>query len=461
MGWKELVGKFRKKSSKPKEAIIDRWATQLPGVDESSQRQKLVIGLDFGTAFTKVVIGEQRVHFPIPFQIGQQPSTCYLPCVVYLSPLGECSLESQQSWKRITNLKIALLDKTCNEEKKKQIIAFLALALRHVRLWLFLNKASIYANKYIDWHLNIGLPTDDYHDTNFESFYRELVQAAWLASVCEGAVSTGSAASCLDEVQQAKDHSSPHALPIPSIIHPEKIGCFPEFVAQVAGYVRSPFRRGDLHMLVDVGAGTLDVTVFNVHEHDGEDVFPIFAKAVQPLGSAYLIRHRMNSLGRKKDEIDPISPVPPDEDFAKAYGLTVERVSDIDESFRKKVRILVAGELKQVKLHRHCKSIHWKIGVPSFLCGGGSNVPLYREVLRVLEKPEYPFRIRLGALPYPENLDGDCAKKTEYYRMLVAYGLSFDAFDLGGIIKYQDINDDRGLKKKEDIEDRFVSKDMV
>ena len=49
------------------------------------------------------------------------------------------------------------------------------------------------------------------------------------------------------------------------IIEDDEISLFPEFLAQIAGYVRSPGRQADLHMLVDVGAGTMDATTFNVH----------------------------------------------------------------------------------------------------------------------------------------------------------------------------------------------------
>ena len=41
--------------------------TQIDEGNLYKRKQQLVIGLDFGTAFTKVVVGEQRVRYAIPF----------------------------------------------------------------------------------------------------------------------------------------------------------------------------------------------------------------------------------------------------------------------------------------------------------------------------------------------------------------------------------------------------------
>ena len=42
----------------------------------------------------------------------------------------------------------------------------------------------------------------------------------------------------------------------------DRISAFPEFSAQVTGYVQSPSRQEGLHATADVGGGTLDVTIF-------------------------------------------------------------------------------------------------------------------------------------------------------------------------------------------------------
>lgn len=64
---------------------------------------------------------------------------------------------------------------------------------------------------------------------------------------------------------------------------------FPEFVAQVAVYARSPQRQDGLHLLVDCGAGTLDIATFNVGRQPGtnEDIYPILQSEVAPLGRTF------------------------------------------------------------------------------------------------------------------------------------------------------------------------------
>lgn len=218
------------------------------------------------------------------------------------------------------------------------------------------------------------------------------------------------------------------------------VNCFPEFAAMVTGYARSARRKKDLHTLIDIGAGTIDMTVFNVHQNQGEDILPIFARGVKPLGVTYLLRQRYEKLNIKID-IDPVQNALDNESFALRYSIPLERINEIDGDFCKNFYSLISGLLGYVKKIRYPRSPRWREGVPCFLCGGGRDIKTYRDVLNNFQEERFPLKIVLTELPFPNDLDREEHIEDNIYRLLVAYGLSYDPDDIGNIIKSQNVED--------------------
>ena len=70
----------------------------------------------------------------------------------------------------------------------------------------------------------------------------------------------------------------------------DELKAVPEFVAQITSYSHSPQRADGLHLLVDCGAGTVDVVSFNVFRHPNlEDRYQIWSSEVQPKGTRFLM----------------------------------------------------------------------------------------------------------------------------------------------------------------------------
>ena len=398
------------------------------------QRQQLVIGFDFGTAFTKVIIGESRRRYVVPFNTTDgSPSVC-APCIFYIDNEGYGSLSPTGACDKRDNLKMPLIEGNSEPSQRAEIIVYIALVLRYARDWLNTKYYTIYQEKTIDWYVNIGLPTEKYEDKKMENVYCAIVRAAWYLSINKEKISINDAIQCLNILDNGLSVDTERW------IHTDKVNCFPEFAAMVSGYVRSPRRRKDLHILIDIGAGTVDVTVFNVHRNQEEDIFPIFAKGVQPLGVSYLLRRRYEKLGIEID-IDPTQNAQDNESFAKSYSLTLDRLNEIDEVFCKNFFKLVGGLLHDVKKVRYPTSPRWQEGIPCFLCGGGRDIRTYRDELNKFQDSRCSLRIVFHELPFPNDLDLEELIKDNIYRLLVAYGLSYDPDDIGGIIKSQDIFD--------------------
>lgn len=441
MSWKDLL----KTLSPVKADKLPGYLTQYPGITDNHPKQHLVMGVDFGTAFTKVVIGGAVNSYAVPFApIAAKENIFLLPCVLSIDSSGECRLGMVDGAARsLTDLKMRLLQGDYSQSCLSEISAFLALVIRHCRAWMLNEHHKIYQGKYLDWYINVGLPTDSYHDKRLTEIYTKLVMGAWTASIGSGSININHISRLVENSLNGNALNIDDAAVSARQLQFDAIGLIPEFVAQITGYVRSPMRQPDLHALVDVGAGTVDTTMFNVHEKDGEDKFPIFAKSVKPLGVHYLIRHRIdNSSYTGGWTVGVHDNPPPKVRFARQLALPIQKLDEIDLPFRRKVLDQLISVMRYTREERYRKSRHWEEGVPLFFCGGGSKMDFYIELIASIEA-NGPYRIRKTSLPRPDRLIANKLPRDAYDRLSVAYGLSFDALDIGEIIEASEIENER------------------
>jgi len=419
-------------------------STQFDNLKPDASLQQLVIGLDFGTAFTKVVIGEQRVKYAVPFRAFTDGNNPFLlpSFLAVINDGGECFLgRSDNTTLAVDNMKMRLIERDFSDETKTYCAAYLALVLRYCRGWLLHTHRGTYKNRRLSWYINIGLPTDGYDDAYLVDTYSVIVRIAWAVSVLPGPIT-------LSRIQAYLDMNYDDA-PLPEpyksrLLHLDFINTYPEFAVQLAGYVRSPKRQESLHMLVDVGAGTLDVTTFNVYKNkEGDDLYPIFAQEVRPFGVRYLINERLIGDGHEQyANISPFQNIPDDDEFASRFDLTIEQLHEVDRPFKKKVMTLIREIMKYTKERRYRQDKQWSNGVPTFLCGGGASARLYIDIFKQLEGSNPPYKILPTQLEIPDDLEAPGLSRMGYNRLSVAYGLSYDPFDIGEIRKKSMVDDD-------------------
>ena len=164
---------------------------QPSGGKEGGRPIQLVVGIDFGTSFSKVVVGATQVHYAVPFKryaMGENP--LLLPSALCVLPeVNDCLLGTEpRGGVLYDNLKMPLIERNFSDEVQARGAAFLALVLRHTRGWLFETHGSTYRNRKIQWFINVGVPTDSYDDDALVSTYQSIVQAAWRISVLPGPV---------------------------------------------------------------------------------------------------------------------------------------------------------------------------------------------------------------------------------------------------------------------------------
>ena len=404
------------KTDYPEIATIEEWQTQFNGLPENANSVQVTIGFDFGTAFTKVVIDAAGQKYGVPLNDDKQGTDKYLlPTCLYEDLNGNFSIAQPKNWRSShVDLKMRILDSVdinVDKETKKYIIAYLVRVLQKTRSWLMNEKRDVLGASLLRWYINIGLPAEKY--TGLEEMYRQLVGQAWREST----------------VAQSSEECE---------LHPDRIGVFPEFAAQIQGYISSPQRKTDIHALVDIGAGTIDSAVFIVHSSIelGEAKYPILAKSVKPLGTTYLARHRCKELNPFSNwKPDPQNLFPKLEEFTEKLNVRLDAITIADDKFSQQVMSTqFIPLLKDAKQMAPIQTV-WEKGVPLILCGGGARVEFYQEVMQRLRNWGGPvYSLEESRLPALTGLEAPGLLEQDKDRLSVAHGLSFDAFQIGEII---------------------------
>lgn len=440
--------------------------TQFKGLTKDSPRMQMIVGFDFGTSYTKVVLGEERIHYAVPMQEEKSGEDRYLlPAVLYIRGDGSCHIgEADAGDCRYDDLKMRLLRQDFSTETRVLIASYMALVLRHARGWLMTEKRAVYEGTRFEWFVNIGLPTEDTFDKHLESVYRDVTLAAWLLSGRSGAITLSLAEEAL---ALPVDGKSAGALEGSwAWLHPDAVKAFPEFAAQISAYVQSPMKSKDLHALIDIGGGTLDVTLFNVVEDRDEDNhrYPILARSVHHLGTEFLIKERLRQCGSGTDwPLTAQDSIPIAEQMAKTLRVSLQSLDEADTDFRHRVQRAIGSQFVYTKKHRYPHSSTWTKGLPVFIYGGGSQCDFYQNALKSLFPPHATWQTLREHLPRPTLLEVPGFNKEDIGRLAVAYGLSFDEIELGEIIRPENILDDQldtsyGQRLRDS---RRVDKDMV
>jgi hypothetical protein len=358
----------------------------------------------------------------------------------------------------VTDLKVRLLEPVSPQEGIEDdaigmAAAYLALTLREAKARFLAAERETYGRFTVQrWALNLGIPSAGYDDEVIRRRFFRVARAAWRLSDGSEPLTWDSVA----EVLRGERFNAGIAIDV-----------VPEVAAQAVGYARSTFRDPGLHLLIDVGASTFDVCGFVLHEREGRDHYELLTATVDRLGVLELHRRRLAVLPCLSGNDDPMvwDPLMPMKQTLDDYhpGCSCNP-PDVDAKFCDATTGAVMRHLIDLKRRRDPCSRRWETGLPVFLCGGGSSMNLFR---RIVNEAGARFRsattaqgLLLRTLPKPEHLVNDDVGEGLFHRLSVAYGLSFDALDIGGISPPGEIPDIPPPTPRR-WEDEFISKDQV
>lgn len=429
----------------------------------------LVIGLDFGTAATKVVIRSpylpgQRAAAVNFGELGHPAWPYLLPSHLRIGSDGHLSIRGDKGGEWLTDLKLPLLDRSASsddtsdtDDRVRAPVAYLALTLREARARFLTAERETYGRFDPRWALNLGIPSAGYDDNAIRRRFLRAARAAWVLSCESESLTWDSIAEALYQERQ------------PTFDPRTAITVVPEVAAQAVGYARSTLRDPGLHLLIDVGAGTLDVCGFVLHERQGQDRYALLTTTVDRLGVLELHRQRLAALrcptrtdGSNVTSHDLLMPI--SETLADYHPGCSCSPPDIDAQFSGQATRIVMSHLMDLRQHRDPLSRRWDTGLPVFLCGGGSGMRLFRQLVQQADR-RFRFAttakgLSLRTLPRPEHLLNEDIGDALFHRLSVAYGLSFDALNIGEVSPPHRSPDLPPPRRRDHGED-FISKDQV
>ena len=443
---------------------------------------EIVIGLDFGTSASKVVVQLPGLPgdpaYAVDFGDAAHPSMRFLlPTRLWVTPGGECTLCPRSDARLVRDIKLALfagceppenLHDPCHSgvHPEAVAVAYLALVLRRARTWFLTAKRDIVGHlARLNWSVNLGVPSPCIENNAENRRFRRVGTAAWLVSLRACAVTIEHAMDQLRPVTTSPEDWAPNAGgPVCDF------AIVPEIAAGAIGYAASALRREGLHLMVDVGASTLDICSFVLHGDAGDDRYSLLTADVQRLGTLRLHRERLGAVRQAYDErarevsgeYDPLSPVPED---VEPYLLPPERVRAAIRRAEGELGGTCQRMLRRVILdlrrRRDPHAAAWRERLPILLIGGGAESRFFRSLVEDLGGWLTSHVGSKGVTLLPLELPSSVSTaQSEQHRLAVAWGLSHQEFNIGEIIPADRVAD-IPPRPCRTWEDQFVSKDQA
>ena len=400
-----------------------------------------VIGLDFGTSCTKVVVRtpyERNLSYLVPFKQFAHPSNqSLLPTQLDISE-GSYVLPVGSDIGKFQNLKLEFINNLTRSADdnlaQERAIAYVARVFQYVRTWFLTNCRENYPEKCLRWWVNVGVPSATAEKDDVCELYEKTAMMAWAVSMRDEVITS-------DVIAKVKNDFFEGGVSDSELVD---IKVCPEVAAEVVGYTQSDLRQEGLHLMVDVGAGTLDVCGFNVVHRDGITVLPIFTTSVEARGAKALHLERCDAILDAarvmhteliKDAVAPINTgvegYIPDHDFFK------KKMGEREGTFYNHCLIQIKQAILDLKKRHDPRSNKWTSKLPLFLCGGGSQIDFFKRLHADISQWMVDHGINRGLtliqLPKPEELISE-AGEDSHYRFGVAWGLSYAPWEMDEVM---------------------------
>lgn len=416
----------------------------VPTSDGAGEELFVIVGLDFGTSSTKVIVrlpfepGEPTIAVPAPAPCRSGGDPYLWQTVLWMQGDGAFAPWPEPGADVLGALKQGLIQGRAETaislsgvrevSRAHAGAAYLAFVVRYVKGWLRAHRPDHFRGRRPVWFVNVGIPTASYDDLRIFKSYRRIAAAALQLAKIDAPVTLESVELFLDDphvVEAAGSDDAAEAL---------GVAVFPEAAAEMTGFAKSARNAPGLYLLVDVGAMTLDVCMFRLNQRASQaNRYAFMAANVRPLG------------------VDAFH-------WFLAEGKT-------ESGFIEQCRRTLNSVVWETKRSRDPHDEVWKPGndVPVFLAGGGAANRLHQDVVDFvgtwLKRDVRNDGIRRLDLPVPPAIDLP-EPLADFGRMAVAWGLSYPPTEIGRIDAMRDI-DDIGPRAIVDSSDRFVSKDQV
>jgi hypothetical protein len=403
---------------------------------------EIALGLDFGTSSVKVVIGDLSSDktYAVPFLVADGADSYLLPSRIFESNDGHDGSRTfnlSQGEFAFRDLKLSLLGDPDNVDRQVEVIAFLSLVIQRCRAWFFETHSAVYKRVKCIWQLRIGLPAATALNNKYAPLLEQVMRSAWQVAAMSTRIDRAHVQLIRDRILGTAHHAD----------EPE-VSVIPEIAAQIFGFVVSnSFDRNaaNRYLMVDVGAGTVDSSLFKVFPgRGGRWNFEFYTAVVQPYGVANLHAYRVEWWCEKLNAIEgaqalceeiaetrfatDISIKVPahNRDYFQDVHISNESPDHPDLRFFEKLMSQVQGSTMWRAWRDGFLAKDQLTHTPMFLCGGGARSNYYLELEnKLVRAPSFSWlSAESWQLGYPSDLVADGINEVDFDRLSVAYGLS-------------------------------------
>ena len=424
-----------------------------------------VIGCDFGTSSTKIVIQQafadgRAVALPVPEpfrpdwvnepkswrdRLSWDLSTkkynghphCWKTLLYHENQTGRFSLLNGEGKKEINNIKTTVMS------AKNPVIAssggiqltadhaaaaYLGLILRYTKGWLYQHSQKHFGidlKKYhIQWEINMGLPAASLDDKKIARTFHDILNTGWLISendepvtvemVYENFVKAASKTEQFEELTNLR----------------------PEVTAEAVCLIYSDLLDYKTYILVDVGASTLDVCVFNYFDKDDTQKQTMLVAEVKLLGA--------QSIEWLKQ-------------LSQADGTPFT-----EDHLKQAIRFNIANPIIQAKTKKDIHSPVWSGELEILMAGGGAASAVHQTAIDDLgdfftKQTRAKKVIRRN--PSVPRMFSHMTDDQSSHRLAVAWGLSLFQNEFMDYDPPSNVSD--MMLNKSSMDDNFISKDLV
>ena len=286
------------------------------------------------------------------------------------------------------------------------------------------------------WTANLSVPDTFIETSPIARVFKEVLRTSWLMSeVFEEYPDLSEKKAIYECYRAARDF----ALESLEVLDDEEFGCslYPEVGAEVASIVMSRISDEGLYAFVDIGAGTIDASIFRYFRDGSKANRPPYAAAVsKELGATQIEllankaqganqRYSVAELKQVKEVYNGLADVER-KDFAEQFQLVkkiASRLGPMIENFLIEV-FRRARDKDPTMVNQRLMLI---------LGGGGSQLKTYRNAaikaftMKSRHEPIDPY---VTILRKPNDFQMGALPAAEFHRFAVAYGLAFPIEEL-------------------------------
>ena len=363
--------------------------TQEPLKPQAALPVDMVIGIDFGTRFTKVAVSDGRQR-----QVWADDSRQKLiPSIIHVAPNGNVisypspelpgsekieylkMLLAESSDRVFRSVRQSVYGKPIEGLVRPLAAAFLSGLIRHVRASVIRRRPDL-EQRSVSWFVNVGVPVQHY-DANMDAF-REVAAVAFHWSQRDlTKYKVDDLKAAYDQIAGALDCNSSPAQVVP------------ELTAAIHQLIRDPNREDTLYGLVDVGGGTLDGAIFHVNRSGIGRPLRIHAARVEQCGTIAVSRMMVAEIYSKLSDYVESALVSKQETPTLQLPLTKPLNFREDRSAEILVQNVIGGVIQSTRRQLYGQMFSPRVDATTrdtpplrvFMAGGGATSAWYKSAI--------------------------------------------------------------------------------